>query len=129
VSTILPEAAELLAPVTAIEGFRLGCLVDESTGMVLASVANSVGPAPPAAIAGAGAADLINMLALLSGKMATGEMLEDVMVTFSDSFLIVRRVGRDQEYPLLLLVMADRQRTNLAMAHRSIRDFCADFGS
>ena len=128
-STILPEAAELLAPVTAIEGFRLGCLVDESTGMVLASVANSVGPAPPAAIAGAGAADLINMLALLSGKMATGEMLEDVMVTFSDSFLIVRRVGRDQEYPLLLLVMADRQRTNLAMAHRSIRDFCADFGS
>ncbi len=49
------------------------------------------------------------------------------MVTFSDSFLMVRRVGLDQEPPILLLVMADRQRTNLAMAHRSIRDFCASF--
>jgi hypothetical protein len=127
VSTILPEAAGLLAPVAAIEGFRLGCLIDESTGMILASVANSVGPVPPAAIAGAGAADIISLLVLLSGKLATGEMLEDVMVTFNDSFLLVRRVGRDQEYPLLLLVMADRQRTNLAMVHRSMRDFCTDF--
>jgi hypothetical protein len=127
VSTILPEAAGLLAPVAAIEGFRLGCLIDESTGMILASVAYSVGPVPPAAIAGAGAADIISLLVLLSGKLATGEMLEDVMVTFNDSFLLVRRVGRDQEYPLLLLVMADRQRTNLAMVHRSMRDFCTDF--
>ncbi|MCW2936848.1 MAG: hypothetical protein JWM19_7810 [Actinomycetia bacterium] len=131
VSTILPEAPELLAPVTAIDGFRLGCLIDASTGMVLASVVNPVSPVPSGAgaAAGAGAADIINLLILLSGKLATGEMLEDVMVTFSDSFLIVRAVGQDQESPLLLFVMADRQRTNLAMAHRSIRDFCASFTS
>lgn len=124
---ILPEAGELLMPVTAIDGFRLGCLIDASTGMVLASLQNQEGSAAP--IAAAGAADLISVLTLLNGKLATGEVLEDVMVTFSDSFFMVRPVRQDMEPRILLLVIADRQRTNLAMAHRSIRDFCEGFPS
>jgi hypothetical protein len=122
---ILPEAGDLLTPATAIEGFRLGCLVDASTGMVLASVRSEDAPAP--ATAAAGAADLVNVLALLNGKLATGEILEDVIITFSDSFFMVRPVGRDSEPRILLLVVADRRRTNLAMAHRSLRDLCASF--
>ena len=126
---ILPAADELLAPVMAIDGFRLACLIDGSTGMVLASLENQDGPAPP--IAAAGAADIINVLTQLNGRLATGENLEDVMVTFSDSFFMVRPVGLDRqgEPQILLLVIADRQRTNLAMAHRSIRDICASFTS
>jgi len=124
---ILPAADELLAPVMAIDGFRLACLIDGSTGMVLASLENRDGPAPPTAAAGA--ADIINVLTLLNGRLATGENIEDVMVTFSDSFFMVRPVGLDQEPQILLLVIADRQRTNLAMAHRSIRDCCASFTS
>jgi hypothetical protein len=124
---ILPAADELLAPVMAIDGFRLACLIDGSTGMVLASLGKQDGPAPPTAAAGA--ADVINVLTLLNGRLATGENLEDVMVTFSDSFFMVRPVRVDQAPQILLLVIADRQRTNLAMAHRSIRDFCASFTS
>jgi hypothetical protein len=124
---ILPEAGELLAPVTAIEGFRLGCLVDASTGMVLASVQSQDAPAPQTAAAGAG--DLFHMLTLLNGKLATGEILEDVMITFSDNFFMVRPVDRDTEPRILLLVVADRHRTNLAMAHLSIRDLCASFSA
>jgi len=127
---ILPAADELLAPVMAIDGFRLACLVDGSTGMVLATREfreNHDGPAPPTAAAGA--ADVINALTLLNGRLATGENLEDVMVIFSDSFFMVRPVGLDQQPHILLLVIADRQRTNLALAHRSIRDFCASFTS
>ena len=124
---MLPAADELLAPVMAIDGFRLACLIDGSTGMVLASRENQDGPA--AATAAAGAADVINALTLLTGRLATGENLEDVMVTFSDSFFMVRPVGLDQQPHILLLVIADRRRTNLAMAHRSIRDFCASFTS
>ena len=124
---ILPEAGELLMPVVAIDGFRLGCLIDASTGMVLASLQNQDDTAPPTAAAGA--TDLMNVLTLLNGKLATGEILEDVMVTFSDSFFMVRPVGREPDPQILLLVIADRHRTNLAMAHRSIRDFCASFPS
>ena len=109
----------------AIDGFRLGCLIDASTGMVLASVQSEDAPAPPTAAAGA--ADVVSVLTLLNGKLATGEILEDVMITFSDSFFMVRPVGRESEPRILLLVVADRHRTNLAMAHRSLRDFCASF--
>lgn len=122
---ILPEASDLLTPAMAIDGFRLGCLVDASTGMVLASVQSEDALAPPTAAAGA--ADLVSVLTLLNGKLATGEILEDVMITFSDSFFMVRPVGRDTEPRILLLVVADRHRTNLAMAHRSLRDLCASF--
>jgi hypothetical protein len=127
---ILPAADELLAPVMAIDGFRLACLIEGSTGMVLATREfreNRDAPAPPTAAAGA--ADVINALTLLNGRLATGENLEDVIVTFSDSFFMVRPVALDQRPPILLLVIADRQRTNLALAHRSIRDFCASFTS
>jgi hypothetical protein len=122
---ILPEAGDLLTPAMAIGGFRLGCLIDASTGMVLASVQNQDPPVSP--IAAAGAADVVNVLTLLNGKLATGEILEDVMITFSDSFFMIRPVGRDTEPRILLLIVADRHRTNLALAHRSIRDICAGF--
>lgn len=124
---ILPEAGELLTPAMEIDGFRLGCLIDASTGMVLASRQNQ--DALSAATAAAGAADLVNVLTLLNGKLATGEILEDVMITFSDSFFMVRPVGRDPEPRILLLIVADRHRTNLAMAHRALRDLCASFPS
>src|SRR3984957_18526457 len=119
---ILPEAGDLLTPAMAIDGFRLGCLIDASTGMVLASVQGEHAPAPPTA-----AADVVNVLTLLNGKLATGEILEDVVITFSDSFFMVRPVGRDAEPRILLLVVAGRHGTNLALAHRSIRDLCASF--
>jgi hypothetical protein len=122
---ILPEADELLTPAMAIDGFRLGCLIDASTGMVLATAQSQDAPSPSAAAAGA--ADLVNVLTLLNGKLATGETLEDVMITFSDSFYMVRPVGREPDPQILLLIVADRHRTNLALAHRSLRDLCASF--
>ena len=122
---ILPEAGEFLTPVMAIDGFRLGCLIDASTGMVIASVQNQDAFAP--SIAAAGAADIVNVLTVLNGKLATGEVLEDVVITFSDSFFMVRPVERNKEPRILLLVVTDRHRTNLALAHRSLRDLCASF--
>jgi hypothetical protein len=124
---MLPEADELLTPAMAIDGFRLGCLVDASTGMILATLENSNALSP--STAAAGAADVVNVLTLLTGKLATGEILEDVMITFSDSFFMVHPVGRDPEPRILLLVVADRHRTNLALAHRSLRDICASIPS
>jgi len=46
---ILPEAGDLLTPAMAIDGFRLGCLIDASTGMVLASMQREDAPAPATA--------------------------------------------------------------------------------
>ena len=120
---IVSEADTMLAPVTGIDGFVLGCLMDASTGMVLASRQEQDGISLPTAAAGA--ADIANVVGLLAAGLAIADGPEDVMVTFRDHFHVIRPVGLDPGSQILLLVILDRERTNLAMARREIRDFCA----
>ena len=61
---ILDEAEALLDPVSDIEGFMLACLVDASTGMVLASRKDQEDISLPTAAAGA--ADIANVLMQLT---------------------------------------------------------------
>ena len=64
---ILDEAEALLDPVSDIEGFMLACLVDASTGMVLASRKDQDDISLPTAAAGA--ADITNVLFQLTGEL------------------------------------------------------------
>ena len=113
---ILDEAEALLDPVSDIEGFMLACLVDASTGMVLASRKDQDDISLPTAAAGA--ADIANVLSQLTGELPV-DGLEDVMV--------IRLVSAEPQ--ILLLVILDRDRVNLAMARRAIRTFCASFAA
>jgi len=123
---ILDEAEALLDPVSDIDGFMLGCLVDASTGMVLASRKDQDDISLPTAAAGA--ADIAGVLALLAGQLPV-DGLEDVMVTFRRQLYMIRLVREDPEPQILLLVILDRSRVNLAMARREIRNFCASFAA
>lgn len=123
---ILSEANALLAPITEIDGFLLACLIDASTGMVVASQQDQEDINLPTAAAGA--ADIANVLTLLTGQLAT-DGLEDVMVTFRSHFHVIRLIRPNVEPQILLLVVLDRLRANLAMARREIRNFCASFAS
>jgi hypothetical protein len=118
---ILSEADTLLTPVTQIEGCVLACLVDASTGTILAARRESDEIGLPAAAAGA--ADIAQVLSLLTAELAA-EPFEDVMVTFPDHFHVVRLVSPEGQPPMVLLVVLDRVRANLAMARRGIRNFC-----
>jgi len=121
---VLTSAADAtLAPVTAIDGFLLACLIDPATGLVLASAPGQGDLS--LSTAAAGAADIAYVLAMLSAKLATNEDLEDVIITFSNHFHIIRPVEQSTGRRVLLLVIADRRRANLAMARREIRSFCA----
>lgn len=123
---ILVEAEALLDPVADIEGFLLGCLVDVSTGTVLASRNDQGDISLPTAAAGA--ADIANVLSLLAGELPV-DGLEDVMVTFRSQLYVMRLVAQDSEPQILLLVILDRMRANLAMARREIRSFCASLAA
>jgi hypothetical protein len=123
---ILHEAEALLDPVSDIDGFMLACLVDASTGMVLASRKDQDDISLPTAAAGA--ADIANVLALLAGQLPV-DGLEDVMVTFRRQLYMMRLVREDPEPQILLLVILDRSRVNLALARREIRNFCASFAA
>jgi hypothetical protein len=119
-----PAANALLAPVAEIDGFRLASLVDAATGMVVSSAVSDPDDLSLAAVA-AGAADIVSVLSLLSSELGADDGLEDVMVTFGSRFHLIRHVGADSAQPVVLLVVLDRSRANLAMARREIRDFCA----
>lgn len=123
---IRDEAEALLDPVSDIDGFLLACLVDASTGMVLASRRDQEEISP--GTAAAGAADIANVLGLLAGELPV-DGLEDVMVTFRRQFYVIRTVREDPEPQILLLVVLDRARVNLAMARREIRNFCASLAA
>jgi hypothetical protein len=123
---ILDEAEALLDPVSDIDGFMLACLVDASTGMVLASRKDQDDISLPTAAAGA--ADIANVLALLAGQLPV-DGLEDVMVTFRRQLYMIRLVRENPQPQILLLVILDRSRVNLAMARREIRNFCASFAA
>lgn len=123
---ILDEAEALLDPVSDIDGFMLACLVDASTGMVLASRKDQDDISLPTAAAGA--ADIANVLALLVGQLPV-DGLDDVMVTFRRQLFMMRVVREDPEPQILLLVILDRNRVNLAMARREIKNFCASFAA
>lgn len=130
---LLAEADALLAPVTAVDGFVLACLVDASTGMILAQRQESAEVSLPTAAAGA--VDIANAISLLSARLGTDDDLEDVMLAFGRHLHVIRLLPvaaeelpvADREPQLLFLVVLDRQRTNLAMARREIRDFCESF--
>ena len=68
------------------------------------------------------------MLALLAGELPV-DGLEDVMVTFRRQLYMMRLVREDPEPQILLLVILDRSRVNLALARREIRNFCASFAA
>jgi hypothetical protein len=106
---ILDEAEALLDPVSDIEGFMLACLVDASTGMVLASRKDQDDISLPTAAAGA--ADITNVFFQLTGELPV-DGLEDVMVTF--------RQG------LFLYLVLERQKANLALARHNLKRIEAD---
>jgi hypothetical protein len=125
-SLILNEAEAALDPVAHIEGFLLGCLVDASTGMILAGRKDQDDINLPTAAAGA--ADIANVLSLLAGELPV-DGLEDVMVTFGSQLYVIRLISGDLEPNILLLVILDRARANLALARREIRNFCVNFAA
>ena len=110
-----------LAPVAQIDGFVLACLVDASTGMILDSL--QAGGDMPLPVAAAGAADVVNVLSMMTSELATDGDVEDVIVTLNSHYHMIRLFRPAHGRQLLLLVTLERSQANLAMAHREIRDF------
>jgi len=110
-----------LAPVGQIDGFVLACLVDASTGMILDSLEARDDMRLP--VAAAGAADVVNVLSMMTSELATDGDVEDVIVTLNSHYHLIRLFRPAPGRRLLLLVTLERPQANLAMAHREIRDF------
>jgi hypothetical protein len=106
--------------ISAIEGFVVASVVDPLTGTVLAS-------APAAGdesvqVTASGAAELMHALSVMTSQLATGAMVEDLIVTTTDNYHFVRVVEPARGETALLVVTVDRARSLLAVALREVRD-------
>jgi hypothetical protein len=106
-----------------IDGFLLACLVDGTSGMMMGSVQEQGDLSVP--VAGAGACDVVNVLSLMTGELALKGDLEDVIVTLTSHYHLIRKLEIGSSGPLVLLVTLDKPQTNLAMALREVRDLTA----
>ena len=122
---LAPPADALLAPLRGIDGLLIACLIDPDRGTVLGSVQARDDLRTP--VAAAGAADVVAVLALMSGQLPADGEAEDVIVTFSKQFHLIRVLRSGPAEGMILLVTLDRAHANLAMANRAIRDFTASF--
>lgn len=120
-------ADTMLESLRKVDGYLLGCMVDASTGMVVAADQDESSPDLPETAEGA--VGIARILTLLAGYLALDDGLEDVMVTFTGHFHLLRQVGADSGRQILLLVVLDRHRANLAAARREIRAFCENLTS
>jgi hypothetical protein len=123
---IASEAEASLDPLAEIDGFLLAGLVDISTGMVLAARREQDEISLPTVAAGA--ADIITVLSLLASELPA-DGLDDVMVTFRSQLYVIRPVSDELDPSVLLVVILDRARANLALARREIRNFCLAFAA
>jgi hypothetical protein len=109
----------LLRQVGRIDGVLAACLVDPATAAVVGAVEQRSEVSVP--VAAAGAADLMHVLGLTTAALALGGEVEDVVVTLTKHFHILRVLPVGPDQGLVLMVTLDRTRANLAMAHREIR--------
>lgn len=110
----------MLAPLQRISGFILASLVDADSGMILGAVQGDDDMSVP--VASAGAADAINALFLMTGKLALPGDLEDVIVTLSSHYHLIQVFPSTPTGQLILLVTLSRRSANLAMARHEIRE-------
>jgi hypothetical protein len=109
----------LLRQVGRIDGVLAACVVDPATGAVVGSTEPVGGVVVP--VLAAGAADVVHVLGLMSAGLALGGEIEDVVVTATGHFHVLRALPVGPDQGLVLVVTLERARTNLAMAHREIR--------
>lgn len=110
----------MLTPLKQLSGFALACLIDAASGMVLGAVRANEDISVP--VAAAGTADVVNMISLMTARLALQGDLEDVIVTLGSHYHLIRMLPPEPAGQLILLVTLERPTANLAMAHREIRE-------
>lgn len=116
----VPPRGGLLEAVSGVEGFLAASLVDPLTATVLDAL-----PATGEAevqVTASGAADVMHALMTMIAQLASGAVVEDVVVTSTTHLHLIRVVEPAPDETALLVVTLDRERSRLAMALREVRD-------
>jgi hypothetical protein len=116
----VPVLDRAISHLLEIEGVLAASLIEAGSGLVLATA--RVGEVVDPAVIAAGAADIVFLLADMAARTGLDDELEDVVVTLSGRYHVVRLMRGLLPEPIALVVTFDRHATNLAMARRELRE-------
>lgn len=113
-------AAIDLSSLTDIDGFKAGALVDSDSGLALATEGGGL----DLELAAAGNTEVLNAKRRVMSSLGIDEEVEDLLLTLSKSYHLIRPLTRNPK--LFIYLLLDRQRSNLAMARHQLRGFEKD---
>ncbi len=106
-----------LNPLSGIDGFQAGALVDSESGLALATVGGGL----DLELAAAGNTEVINAKRRVAATLNLNDDIEDVLITLGKAYHVLRPLERNPN--LFLYLVLDRSRANLAMARHELKSF------
>lgn len=108
-----------LDEIMQIPGALGAALVDYSSGMTLGTAGNG---ALDLELAAAGNTEVMRAEAMTMGTLGLDERVEDVLITLSSQFHLMRPLTSAAGDGLFLYAAIDKERSNLALARRIVQN-------
>ena len=106
-----------LSKLRDIDGFIGACLVDSSSGMMLASEAGN--SKLDLETAGAANAEVVKSKNAAIEALGLNEAIEDILITLDSQYHLIRPMSADKT--VFVYVALDKKKSNLAMARLQVR--------
>lgn len=105
-----------LNKIMEIDGVQLTALVDWTSGMLLGSAGGGV----DVEVAAAGNTEVVRAKMKTAKALGLDEHIEDILITLENAYHIIRPVASKEG--LFFYVVADKAKSNLALARRGVQD-------
>jgi hypothetical protein len=103
----------------AIDGATGAALVDWDSGMALGTLGGSKGF--DLDLAAAGNSEVVRAKMRTMESLRLNEAVEDILITLSTQYHIIRLLGRNGAHNLFLYLVLDRNKANLALARHHLK--------